>query len=194
MRPAIRTIGRRYFHFDQHSKYNEPDFYEIAVGLGNACRFAGQVEEFYSVAQHSVLASYIVPQPLAYEALMHDWLEAYIHDITSPLKRSPEMVGYRALERRLSRELNRKLGLAVDMPFEVHQADLVMLATEKRDLTIDHDEDDGYWAVIDGVNPADFVIQPWPPKLARQRFMERLTELRPDYERTLHRPTFCLQQ
>lgn len=45
---------------------------DIVCGLSNICRITGQLNEFYSVAQHSMLASQIVPPEFAFEALMHD--------------------------------------------------------------------------------------------------------------------------
>lgn len=60
---------------------------DLARGLARACRFAGQCDAFYSVAQHCVLASFHVPPEHALHALLHDAAEAYLGDLTGPLKR-----------------------------------------------------------------------------------------------------------
>ena len=58
---------------------------DIAHGLSNICRYAGQCDEFYSVAEHSVLVSEVTEQ-FKLEALMHDAAEAFLGDVTRPLK------------------------------------------------------------------------------------------------------------
>jgi len=59
---------------------------DIAAGLSNECRFAGQLDKFYSVAQHSILVLALAPRELAIHALMHDASEAFMKDIPKPLK------------------------------------------------------------------------------------------------------------
>lgn len=34
---------------------------DIAKGLSNICRFGGQIEDFYSVAQHTLLVWHLAP-------------------------------------------------------------------------------------------------------------------------------------
>lgn len=59
---------------------------DIAWGLGRTLRYAGHIREDYSVALHSIIMSYIVPEEYAKEALLHDAAEAYIGDIIWPVK------------------------------------------------------------------------------------------------------------
>jgi uncharacterized protein len=78
--------GRRVYPLDPSPE--DIDIADIAHALSNVCRFTGHVREFYSVAQHSVIVSECVPAPFALLGLMHDAPEAYIGDISRPLKKS----------------------------------------------------------------------------------------------------------
>ncbi|MBO9674448.1 MAG: hypothetical protein J7577_13455 [Sphingobacteriaceae bacterium] len=59
---------------------------DIAKGLSNEARFAGQLVDHYSVAQHTLLVWYLAPARLKPLALLHDAAEAYLKDIPKPLK------------------------------------------------------------------------------------------------------------
>ncbi|MCX2657579.1 hypothetical protein OQ617_16870 [Klebsiella pneumoniae] len=72
----IKTFSGKHFYYDRINK-DDIDINDIAVSLSNICRFAGHLSHFYSVAQHAVLCSQLVPQEFAFEALMHDATEAY---------------------------------------------------------------------------------------------------------------------
>ncbi|EIC2063184.1 5'-deoxynucleotidase, partial [Escherichia coli] len=82
----IKTFSGKHFYYDRINK-DDIVINDIAVSLSNICRFAGHLSHFYSVAQHAVLCSQLVPQEFAFEALMHDATEAYCQDIPAPLKR-----------------------------------------------------------------------------------------------------------
>ncbi len=58
----------------------------LAHSLSNICRFTGHVRAFYSVAEHSVLVSRIVPPQHALAGLVHDLHEALVTDVASPVK------------------------------------------------------------------------------------------------------------
>ena len=66
-------------------------FADIAGALAKTCRFGGQIEHFYSVAEHSVHCAAQGESdglPLGTQAalLMHDAAEAFTGDIIKPLK------------------------------------------------------------------------------------------------------------
>lgn len=67
---------------------------DIALALSNACRYAGHISPFYSVAQHSVIVAGFFSDPATrLAALLHDAEEAYLGDMPSPYKvRYPQFV------------------------------------------------------------------------------------------------------
>lgn len=146
---------------------------DIATALSHACRFAGHLPEFYSVAQHSVLVSQLVPGEFAFEALMHDAAEAYCCDIPAPLKAL--LPDYREIERYVDSVIREKYGLPEEHSQVVKYADLIMLATERRDLNID---DGTRWPYLDGISPTDmFTVNPLRPGQAFSLFINRFNEL-----------------
>ena len=165
MSPTILTASGRYFDLlaPERSQF---DINEIAHALANLCRFTGHTSRFYSVAQHSVLTSYLVPEEHALAALLHDAAEAYLGDVASPLKHLlPE---YAAIYARVESALLAHYGLPSELPPCVKRADLIMLATEKRDLMPWPDD---VWPSLIGVTPLDQPIgRPQIPRLAAPLF------------------------
>lgn len=143
---------------------------DIANGLANECRFNGQTSEFYSVAQHSVMVSMLVPTQHALAGLLHDCAEAVMKDMPKPLKRL--LPDYQALELIVETAILAKFGFSLPLDPSIKAADLVMLATEKRDLMAPHDHVE--WP---GVYPLDDVIVPLSPGAAKHAFLARYEQL-----------------
>ncbi len=122
--------GRRVWPLDPRPE--DLDIRDIAHSLSQQCRFAGHVREFYSVAQHSVRVSFIVPPELALCGLMHDSSEAYLVDVPRPIKHL--LPQYKEAEERLMHVLAARFGFTWPMPEEVRRADDVLLMAEARAL------------------------------------------------------------
>lgn len=147
---------------------------DIAQGLSLQCRFAGQLAEFYSVAQHSVLVSRLVPPADALWGLMHDASEAYTSDVQAPIKHSPLMSGFRMIEAGLMKVIARRFGLSEEMPASVKDADQVALATELHDLRCYTPEQAFRVA---GAMPSTMRIEPLHWEAARRGFLARYREI-----------------
>lgn len=171
--PSIQSRSGRYINFVTP----DPSVFciqDIAHALSHTCRFGGHTKDFYSVAQHSVLVSYLVPEDDQFAALMHDAAEAYVGDVPSPLKQLlPE---YKAIEKRVENALFEKFGLHDGIPVSVKKADLIMLATEQRDL-MQAKSDDSEWQFIADITLAPFRIKPQSPEQARKSFLDRFNQL-----------------
>ncbi len=109
-------------------KPDQIDIRDIARGLANTCHFGGQVESFFSVAQHSVMVYRMVKlsdpdTQLAKVALLHDAAEAYVGDVIKPLKvLLPE---YNKIERNIQQAIFEKFDLDIDhlpliKPADIH--------------------------------------------------------------------------
>jgi hypothetical protein len=168
-RSGIWTVEGVFFDYDNMEESAKLiTIRSIAVALSNQCRYVGQIEEFYSVAQHSVAVSYMVPEEDALAALMHDAPEAVLHDVNSPLKR--RLSEYRDLERQAERAIFSRFGLPLELTPNIHMADQIMLATETRDLRPRNTH-------TYAVQPHRDRVVPLPAREARALFMLRYMSL-----------------
>lgn len=103
---------------------------DIAAGLSKVCRFGGQIKQFYSVAQHSILVSRLVPAELKLAALFHDATEAYLGDVVKPLKLLIAEL-YGPIERRFERVIFDRFGLELSDLELVKPYDLQAYAVEE---------------------------------------------------------------
>jgi 5'-deoxynucleotidase YfbR-like HD superfamily hydrolase len=159
---------------------------DIAHALSNLCRFAGHTRSFYSVAQHSVLVSYHVPDADRLQALLHDAPEAYVVDVPRPLKHSGIIDGYKQIEATVWEAIAAHFGVASEMSAAVKIADTRALFTEQRDLM---GRAPKAWAdphelmappnlAWTSRSPFPARIHPLEPSAAKQLFLSRFAELR----------------
>jgi hypothetical protein len=141
------------------------DIRDIAHGLSLTCRFAGQCEEFYSVAQHSVLVTEQLPIKFRLAGLLHDASEAYLADIPRPVKSG--LPDYVAAEAKLMGVIALRFGLPHPLPDIVKRTDTRMLATEIPQLLKSHRDIDVGVPPITGLK-----IKPIPPQDAEKQFLE----------------------
>lgn len=154
-----------------------PDFTKMPVedlarALAYQPRWNGATTSFYSVAEHSVMASHLVPPTLAFDALMHDAEEAITGDLPTPIK---NLLGRETLGKRikpLKKALAKRFGFRLDLAAVKH-ADLVCMATEIRDLLPTH------WVQWPNLpTPAPDVIEPIGPERAFDVFLTRYNALK----------------
>jgi hypothetical protein len=170
----IQTAGGGIFHI-LDPRQNEILITDIGHALSMMCRFTGHVRRFYSVAEHSVLASRIVPQEDALWALLHDASEAYIADLNRPLKHYTA-VGptYMGVEEKIMKAVCLKFHLSETQPESVHKADTMMLYAEKEQL-MPAKEWGTKWS--EDQVAADVEVRCWAPDVAKTMFMHRFYQL-----------------
>lgn len=155
------------------------DIEDVAHALAMQPRFNGNTRQHYSIAQHSVLVSRIVPCAAALAALLHDAAEAITGDVVSPVKALIKPL-FAPIEARLMAAIHARFGLPATLPPSVaeaiHIADLAMLAREKQEL---FDFDTGHWPILEAVTPSPLWTSPMSSELAKADFLARFHELVP---------------
>jgi hypothetical protein len=158
--------------FDFAAPHSSPfKIEDIAHGLANICRYSGQCNRFYSVAEHSLLVSETAVG-FELEALMHDAAEAFLGDITRPLKQM--LPDYKRIESEVERAIFSRFGIQIPLPREVKQADLRVLAAEQRQIM--PAGTDG-WLRGQDIVPASVVVRHLPPEEAKRAWLERFEAL-----------------
>ena len=149
---------------------------DIAAGLARQCRWAGQIYGFYSVAEHSMILSHMVPPEAAWAALMHDAAEAIIGDVVRPLKAL--LPDYRRIEARLEERLFERF--MVDMATHgpvVKAADALLAKLEHAWLYGEVErtgpQEEGAWLTCTD----DFIGFAY--RGAQSRFLDRVADLAP---------------
>lgn len=193
------------------------DIEDIAHALSMICRFNGHCRDFYSVAEHSVMVEamgsqlwmkreserhagklHVPPKPTSeflqqsLALLLHDAAEAYIGDLTTPLKRGLDSIGgdvvfpppgeklskLAELERRWLAAIGQTFGLEDRLaePSElIRQADEKVMTIEVTSLF--HPVQSCWWETRSRPRSDEMMIQCWSPAEARRQFINRFRVL-----------------
>lgn len=125
---------------------HEIDIEEIATTLSKLCRWAGMINEFYSVAAHCIQVSYWVEYFNGSKAeqltgLLHDASEGLgCGDLPTPIKKF--IPGYVVMEDAVQSVIMNKYGLSYPYPDIVHRADRAALIHEAINLK----DPDPFWS------------------------------------------------
>ena len=164
--------GKKFYPFAP--KIGDVDIEDIAHALSLQCRYAGHCNNFYSVAQHSVLGVWLMDDEnelSSYQKLflMHDAPEAYIGDMIRPMKvYSP---AYKETEEAVNAVVMRAFDLPSEMPPLIKHYDNVMCTWEKKYLLPNADE----WHNMPDISNISMTEQPirsWTPVKAKNLFLE----------------------
>lgn len=165
----LTATGRQYWPLDPRPE--DVELVHIATALGKECRYNGSCRGFYSVAEHSVLVSLVVPPEHALQGLLHDAPEAYVKDITRPVKRGLGKA-YADIEDLNWLAIASHFGISPVMHSSVKAADDAVLMAERDQIM---PQGGPQWAV--DAQPAKVRIfgLEWPS--ARDAFIKRFMQL-----------------
>lgn len=146
------------------------DALDIAHHLSQINRYCGAAVRPISVAEHSLLVCEIAERDLGVRSpaalqcfLLHDAHEAILGDITSPVKLTLSRLDNGALhivEQQLQAAVMARFDLRAAWAAwheRVRHADLMALATERRDLLPYRAGLHSPWAVLHGIEPAGWI-------------------------------------
>ena len=148
---------------------------DVAHHLSLINRYTGATEVAYSVAQHACLVHDLLvglgePPETCFGGLHHDSAEAYVGDVSSPLKR---MLGdiYRRYEFLAQYTVEAAFGIALTDAARqaIRDADRALYAWERRDVA---PIPGGAWDATT-FSSAFEIILPWPARQAEAEFAER---------------------
>lgn len=182
--PWMETRGGRHFHFLTPSE-DEIDINDISYALSNLCRYTGHSKAFYSVAEHSIYVASLLPSELQLAGLLHDAEEAFIGDVSSPLKMLlPE---YKKIAKGIEKVIEQKF--KVDLTdARIKHADRQQLRTEAHFLLESRGEDWDIWGTDAYPVAGGRMPKALPPQAADRAFMmvyKRLTNQQEDVSKII---------
>ncbi len=170
--------GRKLYLLDPRPE--DIDIHDIAVGLSRECRFSNHTQHFYSVAQHSTIVSTCCPPRYALAGLLHDAAEGLgLRDLCRPFKRLPGMETYNNIESHVLAAVFDRYNIValLPLPAEVGDANMLVYATECRDLFPQPLPDADWAAEVAGLPKLATRIWPAPEEAALSMFLRRFKEL-----------------
>ncbi len=185
--------GSRFWCLDPFIQ--EIHYDDICIGLAREPRYRGQTRELLPVAEHSVIVSLYCEKlarergwtqqeilAVAREGLLHDAPEAYLGDISRPLKRTRVMRGYRKLEAKWELVIFEKFGIHPTKKSRalVKEVDNRVVLDEIEALFIDPDMWPRSGRYV-GLEPLGAEIAAMKWEHAAEAFSQRFLELYPDY-------------
>jgi hypothetical protein len=136
---------------------------DVAWHLSLINRFCGATVRPYSVAEHCLLVTEILERSVPNAApmllrcaLLHDAPEAYTNDLSTPMKHRLGQA-WTKTELPIVGAVQQHFGIYFAEPYNrdlVKHADLVALATERRDLMAAHPD---CWPCLEGIEPVDWI-------------------------------------
>jgi len=130
-------------------KVDDISIKDISNSLSKIPRYLGHniQNKSYTVAEHSIILSNIVPSEYKLEALLHDATEAYIGDIVAPLKSN--LIGIQLLEESILEKIIERFNLSKTKLKEVEKYDISLVQKEAKLLFPKADLKDFTSSVID---------------------------------------------
>jgi len=174
---TIRLLSGKYLNLAD-PRPEDFETQDVSGALSKICRFGGQVEKFYSVAEHCVLCSEQAERDglsadVQLACLLHDAAEAFCGDIVKPLKIM--LRGYDEVEAAVERAVAEKYQVDFASTVEaVKEIDHAMLIAERRLL---FSADKVEWAGERSVRVLHPNIGPASPACAKAMFEFQLEKL-----------------
>ena len=158
---------------------------DIANGLSLTCRFSGQIKQFYSVAEHSILlveyAKHFFPdmhKKVLLAILLHDATEAYLGDLTTQVKSN--FPDYKVMEAMWQNTIFDLYGCLYEWETNhsfISELDTRILLNEKRAL---YEHPDMDWGLMHELEPLVGVsVRGYSPQVAKAKWLDLFNALTP---------------
>jgi uncharacterized protein len=148
---------------------------DISHALSNKCIFEGHTNKFFSIAQSSVLISYVCNKKNALFGLLKYANKAYIPEFPSYLEKLPIMATLRTMEAEIQNAIYLRFGLPLQKSEDledIKQADDLVASTELSQLMQPLHSD---WKI--NLKPLPFTLTPLVPLEAEKLFLDRFDDL-----------------